>query len=1324
MINILDVFLILLCVCQEETEKNTEKEGEVGVPQPEVASETENISDEESICEHESPAEELIDTGVEVCSEEKTDQRVCQEDTTDEDIEETVSEEIVVEERREETGENIHETEAPCDELETPEENVEEPTDESPVGTVAEGETVSEEEDAEEEAEGTEFFEGFGYIDEIFDFVAEFSNSTSDNALETSASVRDISGGIARPAIFEHPLNEGDARLEYSLKLPQVGEVERLVLTFSIGLRDGVRFDDEERKPNGVFFALELNGERVFEGASETCSWADQIIDLARFAGREIQVTFLTNCNGEGNSSYDWALWGEPRILHLSSVEEPVEDGEPVIFTRGIVLAQLEDRLVDSEYHFPEGKAVGEIAAVVKGDLAEKWHKSAYSLKVYSYQPEIELVSFGPTIGVLTTTNDFDMRCVARNTGKVALTEKHNASVTLSGIKVRRDRLEKRLGRIEPDAESEVTWRIWPFQRETKTSASVNLKFSLKQGLVQRQITTPLILEKNVPSFSEKPAAEVRIYEHENHVVMENAVSRATFVRGVNGFGYYILSTVRNGSYQQVATSCPIAEFAYRDEDGHIQSMTVCPKEYEMAGNNQGESTIMFTAQEEDADGVLWDFEAHFSMFDRIKRLSVEYQLSAQKERELIYFRGPMLRVGDGAFGSKKNFALFPGLEYLGSDEASSSERDAAPPINLRLVPHPYKITIPLMAVEYNKCLVALLWDAQEKWDGEHDTLSAIFASPNWHERQNNHLMGLFLPAVGDIPPSPPLEKGGRGDFAPLENGGKLWVNENQTQASTPYHLANGKRLTLKAQVVIDNGTNGKDPKLLDAITHWIDAYGMPEPLTPPRSDEEELLLIRHGFMHTAWDDETQKSRHCVGWAPANAPGFATLLWYDYLATHDQEVKERVHKIAEKTIADSGLGGLASNACCHIMRWELPFYYGGVEEAMNAVKGSIQEIISKQGEDGSWRFQPSEKTRELGKEADAVLGTCAQPALAVLKYARITGDDEALQAGEKALKFMDKFKVPRGAQAWECPLYEPDILAAAYAVGAYVEAYHTTGKGEYLAKAEYWAKTGLPFLYFWNHPERPGMRFASIPVFGTTFYTHSWFGVPVQWNGLVYAYYLQHLAEYNEQLPWKKIAEGITISAMYQQWTEGELKGTYPDGFYGYCTEGRGPHINPEDIVVNLYALRGLDPDIATVIVKRNGARIHISSGAQIDEGKIGADGTLNFNLRYVPQETSYTLISGFDGNAGSGDSGFAEICVTADDGEISQVENRQETPVGFNLRDGFIYLKLFHAAADVKVKVSPRKPEEEPVVESDAVPDEEPSEPEETQPSNTETNE
>jgi hypothetical protein len=507
--------------------------------------------------------------------------------------------------------------------------------------------------------------------------------------------------------------------------------------------------------------------------------------------------------------------------------------------------------------------------------------------------------------------------------------------------------------------------------------------------------------------------------------------------------------------------------------------------------------------------------------------------------------------------------------------------------------------------------------------------------------------------------------------------------------------LKAGHPITLRAEIIADGNA-----AILDAIAHWYDAFGAPEPLEPPRDDEEELLLSRHAFMHTVWDEDTRKSRHCVGWAPANAPGFATLLWYDYLVqtqgekVKDNAVKQRVMEIAENTIRESGKGGLVSPNLCHILRWEFPFYFGYVEEGLEQLKEMMQGVIASQEPDGGWCFHPTtDRTKTLGREGDAVLGTCAHSALTLLKHARVTGDPDSLKAGLKALKFMDRFSIPRGAQAWECPLYEPDILAAAHAVGAYIEAYEATGDRSCLERAEYWAKTGLSFLYHWHLPDRPGMRFASIPVFGTTFYTHPWFGAPVQWNGLVYAYYLQRLARRSNverQAFWSKIAEGVLVSAMYQQWTEGELKGTYPDGFYDFCTVRKGPHINPEDIMVNLYALRGLDPDISTRVLHTPQGHIHLSTGAKIESFTQDESRRLTFTLRYVQFETSHTIIAGY---------GDKPSVIRVRDREIPLVESLDTVESGWLYREAkdIVFIKYRHPVGEIRFEASPPEKTEPP---------------------------
>ena len=378
-------------------------------------------------------------------------------------------------------------------------------------------------------------------------------------------------------------------------------------------------------------------------------------------------------------------------------------------------------------------------------------------------------------------------------------------------------------------------------------------------------------------------------------------------------------------------------------------------------------------------------------------RAQAEFSLRASEPRGLLHFAGPTLRAGDAGVSSKKEFALFPGLEMLERGEPSSNPRDASPPICNRLAPHPHKITAPLMAVQRNGTAVGVMWDPHEEWNpnGERG-ISACFSSPNQLEGQDNHLMGLFLPTIPD------------------------YNRENELQANNPYRIDEGGA-RIRAQLFALPGGS-----VFDAPALWMDAYGFPQPEYPDRTDEESVQLSRHGFLETVWDAETGKSRHCVGWKPSNAPGFATLLWHDYLATNDPDVRARIDHIARAVLEESGPEGLASPANCHILRWEFPFYYGYVMEGMEGARRQAEAAMAAQEKDGSWRFEPANLQQEpLGRAGDAVLGTCARNALLLLKFARISGDDDAAAAGLRALRAMEPFSVPRGAQAWECPLYAP-----------------------------------------------------------------------------------------------------------------------------------------------------------------------------------------------------------------------------------------------------------------------------------------------------------
>ncbi len=1186
------------------------------------------------------------------------------------------------------------------DQISKPLESIEPLQSASTDGETAESEAASDDKETPGPSEPEVSYK-LGTSEEVYDFVAMFEDSTYKGAEQVSASLADSAGGVKKPALFGHPSSTDAARINYELALPSVAENEALFLHFSVGLRDGIVFDDAERPPGGVKFCIEISGEPHFDAVSTECRWAENGIELTDYADKTVNITFITHCNVEGNSSYAWALWGKPTLLKLTTRGEGRDRKRTRTRGRGrrraVSTPELQCGIAIAEFDenqhsvFTFNRADFTPASEIAGEIYKQLADEPLDLTLYAAQPRLEIVSVGATSAVVGVGEAFEVQCTLKNTGAGPLTKDSKTRLSISELKLKRDKPTHNVNALAPGETTTLFWQANGISHSNSAEFSVTLKSQQHTG--EKQVKGTVDIRPVLPKLETKVIPELHTYKQDEHVVMGNKHLRIVLVHNgtqrdslrsqeidiPEGFEYYAVFVAKGNTYHQVATSKTIAEATYisqskeqPEQEGARtdtqQNLTFVPSEVYLSGNSLGEAIVRLSDEQKDADGVTWTLQLLLTLTEDARRIKAAYRLTVDSPRELLAFRGTEIYAGHKSMRDKKAAALFPGLEFLENEEPSSNPRDAAPPLNNRLVPHPYKITVPVMAVELQKSIVGIAWNPLESWDGEEHNVSAVFASPNSYHREKNHLMGLFLPTV------------------------PKWVKENERVAETAYTFTPERPISLACEIIADGNTT-----ILDAVTHWTSAYGTPAPLNPPRSDEEELLLSRHGFMDTTWDAEARQSRHCADWPSQNEPGFATLLWYDYLITKSDPVKARVMEIADKTVAEGGPAALVARGSCHILSGEFPFYVGHLEAALAHYEDEVAPLLSSQAADGSWAFQPaSERTESLGTPGDVVLGTCAVNALKLLKHARITGNSVSLEAGKKALAFMNRFSVPRGAQTWECPLYEPDILAAAYAIGAYIEAHEITGNKSYLKRAEYWAKAGLPFLYHWYLPDRPGMLFGSIPVFGTTFHTHPWFGVPVQWNGLVYAYYLQQLDRHKRDEKWRDIAEGITISAMYQQWTEGELKGTYPDGFYGFCTEGKGPHLNPEDIMVNVYTLRGLDPGIKTAIA----GSIHLSSGAKPEDVNTSRKGELKWTLNYAENEISHTLITGY-GQAPSlirahpthpAQTEGAEHDADKEDApyDIPQVESLEDVTSGWRYlhEKDAILIKQLHSTAEMQFQL------------------------------------
>jgi hypothetical protein len=321
---------------------------------------------------------------------------------------------------------------------------------------------------------------------------------------------------------------------------------------------------------------------------------------------------------------------------------------------------------------------------------------------------------------------------------------------------------------------------------------------------------------------------------------------------------------------------------------------------------------------------------------------------------------------------------------------------------------------------------------------------------------------------------------------------------------------------------------------------YWaVKKKGLPPLPEAPRSREQQAELCLKALNGPLKTDEGWG--HCVqeNWKRQPFAPMASTLW-----RLGAEVPEYPRWV---------LGG------SHVPNGTVYFVTGRAQEWLDMQARQVAGLISQQGADGSYRYNgPFQR----GHFENTASGQCGRPAAVLLEYAYVTGDQEALKMGLKALEFAKRFRTPRGAQVWECTLHVPDQLASAYLVWAYARGYELTGDEQYLQHARKWALSGIPFTYLWNC--YPIMAYSTPPVFGATHLkAPNWMGLPVQWVGGVYAYALTRLVPHDSTLDWNHLARGILISAQQQQYPDGPHVGLLPDSFNLRRQRRQPADINP-----------------------------------------------------------------------------------------------------------------------------------------------------------------
>jgi hypothetical protein len=666
--------------------------------------------------------------------------------------------------------------------------------------------------------------------------------------------------------------------------------------------------------------------------------------------------------------------------------------------------------------------------------------------------------------------------------------------------------------------------------------------------------------------------------------------------------------------------------YSYRSGWGRDWLAYVIPAQGEIQPD--GHSAV-FKDTKWDFDGVKWEFTFEFTLKPGADWIDVTYSAKPDKQSKLLLMWGPRLYAGDGSFGDAKDEALFAGLDYLGPNDRSSANPALAPDCQMRFAPTPAKITIPLMCVVQGGRMIGLMWDPMQKWYGEETCPTAVFASPNWIEDKKNHLMGLYVPSV------------------------PKYAAENGFRAHTPAVIDASQTVSLSCRIFAAPGKH-----VTDAVDLYLKATGgLPQPVEKPMDYDAALQMLLTALTGDAWDANAGGWPWEYGADPKTAPWLQTAL---LMAESGSVAKnEEAVRIGRQVIAQ------------HLERpLEMGLRVGGVSGGLEYEKTRAQDRMKDQGPDGSWGYKLHRNAEGglmslnappepgvIAPEGTKGQGLTAGGTAALLAYVKLTGDETAWKAALKGLAQMDTYSIPGLYYTYECP-QSPTLHGSYLGVRCNLIAYEITGDKRYLERAVYWAKTGLPFIYLWSlgpkevgsgyihgvkkvylkgdqlykNTTRAPMLYGGLYGYGSSQYSHHWFGILVHWIPLVYARDITELAKYDNTLQWRRIADGILTSALWQTYDQPPYAGFLPDAFSLDSWTPSGPAFSPGLLLQTLMPVHyGVECDPQTVIVRDGATRCHVTSSVKPQDVKL-AGGSLTFAVNDPDWPFTRVIVAGIGG--------------------------------------------------------------------------------------------
>ncbi|MFC4219480.1 hypothetical protein [Flagellimonas marina] len=691
----------------------------------------------------------------------------------------------------------------------------------------------------------------------------------------------------------------------------------------------------------------------------------------------------------------------------------------------------------------------------------------------------------------------------------------------------------------------------------------------MKQAIFPKIVMALFILGSVIETVGQNNPNNKRTSYSGETFSMENEYIKLNFYKRVLGWGW---GEVLTPSGKMMAVLEHLGEIKLQDQDIPVRFVA---ETYSKKKTENGEEVVFDVASvvvREVLEGTSFEnWMAYpytepaitgtvtFTVDNDSRFVKLKYRLKSTGNYNAQYIRGPWLKIGETSFETQKTDALLPGVDWAIEKEWTSGTDFFKDPWAMRFVPHPNKVSVPVMAISHNGTGVGLSWNPKQtasRWfNYRAHGPQPVFASPNFIDRKNNHLMGLMVPD------------------ASIEG------HENEVVAEIPLELKIDQTINFDAELWLSDGNS------VAVLTDWVKQHGLPEPSEPRWPHKETLDRIAAAYNTNFWHE---------------GKGFGLI------QRPEKSIKPNVPDFLLRYIKENKRSKTARELQTKI-DWSLSQMSNG-SKTQNELIREGNKLLAEQKSDGSFVFNPDVIDKDdfkvattfiepMGLRGETALDITIRPATRLLEIGIETKDQRFLDAAQKAFDFCMDYQRPEAGDFWETPLHAANLLAAGHAaVGNYL-AYKEFKDEKYRKKAIYWMRTLLAFTHLWE-PDNLSMMYYTKPVLSSSdWYFANWVRDHVQWEVLaVFADVAQNNLKWDEidpDIDWLRYQEGITNAAIrwmaaqtidrnwlphnlpetQDRYHRGEYDYAFPDTHNSVSGNYGGMMIMPSSIAENIYYL-------------------------------------------------------------------------------------------------------------------------------------------------------